>query len=70
MALVTAGTDYAGFKSVDLVIEAVFEDLELKHSVLARGGGRHAAGLHLRVQHLVSLPITEHRRGQQAARRR
>ncbi|HLL52371.1 MAG TPA: fatty acid oxidation complex subunit alpha FadJ [Myxococcaceae bacterium] len=34
MALVTAGTDYTGFKSADLVIEAVFEDLKLKHKVI------------------------------------
>ncbi|MCP3098766.1 fatty acid oxidation complex subunit alpha FadJ [Myxococcus sp. K15C18031901] len=34
-ARVTAGTDYSGFKSADLVIEAVFEDLKLKHRVLA-----------------------------------
>ncbi|RKH72294.1 fatty acid oxidation complex subunit alpha FadJ [Corallococcus interemptor] len=32
---ITAGTDYSGFKSVDLVIEAVFEDLKLKHKVIA-----------------------------------
>ncbi|MBK7864080.1 MAG: fatty acid oxidation complex subunit alpha FadJ [Archangiaceae bacterium] len=35
MALVTATTDYSGFRSCDLVIEAVFEDLKLKHKVLA-----------------------------------
>jgi 3-hydroxyacyl-CoA dehydrogenase/enoyl-CoA hydratase/3-hydroxybutyryl-CoA epimerase len=35
MALVTAGTDYSGFKSADLVIEAVFEDLALKHRIIA-----------------------------------
>jgi len=34
MALVTAGTDYAGFKRADLIIEAVFEDLALKHQVI------------------------------------
>lgn len=33
-ALITAGTDYAGFKAADVVIEAVFEDLKLKHEVL------------------------------------
>lgn len=33
-ALITAGTDYSGFKRVDLVIEAVFEDLKLKHQVI------------------------------------
>jgi 3-hydroxyacyl-CoA dehydrogenase/enoyl-CoA hydratase/3-hydroxybutyryl-CoA epimerase len=34
MALVTAATDYSGFKNADLVIEAVFEDMELKRKVL------------------------------------
>ncbi len=34
MALITATTDYSGFKSCDMVIEAVFEDLKLKQSVL------------------------------------
>lgn len=35
MSLVGGTTDYSGFASVDLVIEAVFEDLNLKHQVLA-----------------------------------
>jgi 3-hydroxyacyl-CoA dehydrogenase / enoyl-CoA hydratase / 3-hydroxybutyryl-CoA epimerase len=34
MALVSGTTDYAGMKSADLVIEAVFEDLAVKHQVL------------------------------------
>ena len=34
MALITASTDYAGFKQCDVVVEAVFEDLKLKHQVL------------------------------------
>jgi len=34
MSLVGGTTDYSGFESVDLVIEAVFEDLALKHRVL------------------------------------
>ena len=34
MALTGATTDYTGFGNVDLVIEAVFEDLDLKHRVL------------------------------------
>lgn len=33
-ARVTAATSYAGFRAVDLVVEAVFEDLALKHRVL------------------------------------
>src|SRR2546425_9855266 len=35
MALVTGSTDYADFADVDLVIEAVPEDLELKKKVFA-----------------------------------
>ncbi|MEK7704163.1 MAG: fatty acid oxidation complex subunit alpha FadJ [Myxococcota bacterium] len=35
MQLVTGSLDYRGFAHVDLVIEAVFEDLALKHKVLA-----------------------------------
>jgi 3-hydroxyacyl-CoA dehydrogenase / enoyl-CoA hydratase / 3-hydroxybutyryl-CoA epimerase len=35
MAHVTATTDYDGFDAIDVVIEAVFEDLELKREVLA-----------------------------------
>ncbi|MFT3774574.1 MAG: fatty acid oxidation complex subunit alpha FadJ [Minicystis sp.] len=34
MALLSGTTDYAGMKSADLVIEAVFEDLGVKHKVL------------------------------------
>ncbi|MFT3709201.1 MAG: fatty acid oxidation complex subunit alpha FadJ [Archangium sp.] len=34
LALVSATTDYSGFKQADLVIEAVFEDLELKHRMV------------------------------------
>lgn len=35
MSLVAGTTDYSGYESVDLVIEAVFEDLSLKHRVIA-----------------------------------
>ena len=34
-ALLSGGTDYAGFARADLVIEAVFEDLAIKRQVLA-----------------------------------
>jgi 3-hydroxyacyl-CoA dehydrogenase/enoyl-CoA hydratase/3-hydroxybutyryl-CoA epimerase len=34
VSLITGTTDYSGFASVDLVIEAVFEDLAVKHQVL------------------------------------
>jgi 3-hydroxyacyl-CoA dehydrogenase/enoyl-CoA hydratase/3-hydroxybutyryl-CoA epimerase len=34
MTRLTTTSDYSGFRTVDLVIEAVFEDLELKHRVI------------------------------------
>jgi 3-hydroxyacyl-CoA dehydrogenase/enoyl-CoA hydratase/3-hydroxybutyryl-CoA epimerase len=34
LSLLSTTTDYSGMKSVDLVIEAVFEDLAVKHKVL------------------------------------
>jgi 3-hydroxyacyl-CoA dehydrogenase / enoyl-CoA hydratase / 3-hydroxybutyryl-CoA epimerase len=34
LALVSGTTDYSGMKSADIVIEAVFEDLAVKHAVL------------------------------------
>ena len=34
MSLVSGTVDYSGFANVDLVIEAVFEDLDVKHTVL------------------------------------
>jgi 3-hydroxyacyl-CoA dehydrogenase/enoyl-CoA hydratase/3-hydroxybutyryl-CoA epimerase len=34
MALVSGGADYAGFRRADLVVEAVFEDLAVKQTVL------------------------------------
>jgi len=34
MSFVTASTDFTGWRSVDLVVEAVFEDLEIKRKVL------------------------------------
>lgn len=35
MSLLGGAVDYSGFRSVDLVIEAVFEDLAVKHQVMA-----------------------------------
>ena len=40
MDRVSPSLDYSGFRRADLVIEAVFEDLELKRRVLARDRGR------------------------------
>ena len=35
MAMITGTTDYSGFKNVDVVIEAVFEDLSLKQRMVS-----------------------------------
>lgn len=34
MSHLTGSTDYSGFKDADIIIEAVFEDLELKHQMV------------------------------------
>ncbi len=34
LALITAATDYSGIRTADVVIEAVFEDLKVKHAVV------------------------------------
>ena len=34
MSRLTGSTDYSGFKNMDLMIEAVFEDLDLKHQMV------------------------------------
>jgi 3-hydroxyacyl-CoA dehydrogenase/enoyl-CoA hydratase/3-hydroxybutyryl-CoA epimerase len=39
-ALLSGGTDWAGFASADVVIEAVFEDLAVKHAVLREAEAR------------------------------
>jgi len=56
MARVTATTDYEGFDSVDLVIEAVFEDLNLKRQVLAEVE-RNTAKTAIFASNTSSLPI-------------
>jgi len=58
MARVTATTDYDGFDAVDLVIEAVFEDLELKRQVLAEVE-RHTPKSAIFASNTSSLPISQ-----------
>lgn len=35
MSLINGGTDYSGFKKMDLVVEAIVEDMEIKKKVIA-----------------------------------
>ncbi len=58
MALVTATTDYSGFKNAELVIEAVFEDLSLKHKVLKDIEGACRPDV-IFASNTSSLPITK-----------
>ena len=58
MALLTTATDYSGMKSADLVIEAVFEDLELKQRVLA-DVEEHARPGVIFASNTSSIPITK-----------
>ncbi|MES1176302.1 MAG: fatty acid oxidation complex subunit alpha FadJ [Myxococcales bacterium] len=58
MAHLTATTDYEGFDAVDLVIEAVFEDPDLKRQVLAETERSTAKGL-IFASNTSSLPIAE-----------
>ena len=51
-ALLSGGADYSGFARADLVIEAVFEDLDAQAAGAGRGRGRGAARDDLRQQHL------------------
>ncbi len=55
MALVAATTDWSGFKTCDVVVEAVFEDLKLKQDTL-RDAEREAPGA-LFASNTSSIPI-------------
>ena len=57
MALVGGTIDYSGFKSVDVTIEAVFEDLALKHRVLKEAETELPARA-LYASNTSSIPIT------------
>lgn len=63
-AHITAGTDYSGFKSADLVIEAVFEDLKLKHRLLAEVEAVTRPDA-IFASNTSSIPITELAKGSQ-----
>jgi 3-hydroxyacyl-CoA dehydrogenase/enoyl-CoA hydratase/3-hydroxybutyryl-CoA epimerase len=55
LRLVTAGTDWAGFEHLDLVIEAVFEDLGLKQEMVRAFEAVNARGIF--ASNTSSLPI-------------
>jgi 3-hydroxyacyl-CoA dehydrogenase/enoyl-CoA hydratase/3-hydroxybutyryl-CoA epimerase len=57
MSLVSGTTDYRGFANVDLVIEAVFEDLAVKHQVLR--DVQEAAPLAIFASNTSTIPIRE-----------
>ena len=57
LALLTGTTDHSGLKSADLVIEAVFEDLGVKHAVLREMEASGKDGL-IFASNTSSIPIT------------
>jgi 3-hydroxyacyl-CoA dehydrogenase / enoyl-CoA hydratase / 3-hydroxybutyryl-CoA epimerase len=57
-ALVTATTDLQGFKNCDLIIEAVFEDLKLKHQMVKEVESVCAADV-IFASNTSSIPISE-----------
>ncbi len=60
---VTPTLDFSGFQNVDLVIEAVFEDLQTQASNGRRRGGELPAGHDFRHQHLVDSHRQNRRSG-------
>ena len=58
LANLTVTTDYSGMKSVDLVIEAVFEDLAVKHRIVEEVEAAAREGVIL-ASNTSSIPITK-----------
>ena len=69
MDRLSATLDYTGFRRADLVIEAVFEDLDLKRKVLAEVEAATGDGLRVRQQHVVAAHRATSRSDVAAARR-
>lgn len=62
LARVTASTDYRGFQNVGIAIEAVFEDLSLKHKVLSEIE-QHFSENTIFASNTSSLPIADIAKG-------
>ncbi|RDX38449.1 fatty acid oxidation complex subunit alpha FadJ [Kangiella sp. HD9-110m-PIT-SAG07] len=58
MSYFTGSTDYSGFKDADMVIEAVFEDLDLKHQMV-KDVEKHCSGDTIFATNTSSIPITK-----------
>ena len=58
LALVSATSDYSGFKQCDVVVEAVFEDLELKRQCLRDVEANGKSDV-IFASNTSSIPITE-----------
>lgn len=58
MDLVSGGLDYAGFKTLDVVIEAIVEDMNVKRKVIAETAGQMRSDAIL-VTNTSSLSVTE-----------
>ena len=53
MSLLTGTLDYSGFHRVDMVVEAVFEDINLKHQMVLGRGARVRRAHRVCLQHLL-----------------
>lgn len=58
MSNLTGTTDYSGFKDTDMVIEAVFEDLDLKHKMV-QDVEKHCSDNTIFATNTSSIPITK-----------
>lgn len=58
MALVSGGVDYSGFGTMDLVVEAIVEDMEIKKKVIAETA-KHMRPDSIIVTNTSSLSVTE-----------
>ncbi|PXF63754.1 fatty acid oxidation complex subunit alpha FadJ [Kangiella spongicola] len=58
MSHLTGSTDYSGFKDADIIIEAVFEDLELKHQMV-KDVEEHCSKDTIFATNTSSIPITK-----------